>query len=75
MDVVRTPNGNLAVVNERGTMGSVSLAFRSDKVQEKVAWWDPDELTCLFNVVEMVEVLGTDTIKELIRLRKGERNE
>ena len=73
LDVVRTPGGNIGVVKDKGTMGSVSLAFRSTRVQEKTAWWDPDELTRLFNVGEMVEVLDTETIKELIRLRKGER--
>ena len=32
-----------------------------------------EELTYLFNVADMVDVLEDDTIKELIRLRKGER--
>ena len=75
LDVVRTPKGNLGVVNKAGgTLGEVALALKRG-ADDKSAWWSPNELTYLFNVAEMVEVLDTDTIKELIRLRKGERNE
>lgn len=73
LDVVRTPNGNLGVVEEVSGR-DVSLVFKR-AVREKVAWWSPKELTYLFNVSDMVDVLDTDTIKELIRLRKGERDE
>ena len=75
LDVVRTPKGNLAVVNEISTMKEASLSFSNYGVQEHNAWWSPKELTYLFNVADMVDVLEDDTIKELIRLRKGERNE
>lgn len=71
LDVVRTPKRNIGVVSEVSANRQVSLVFRRG-VQEKVAWWDPAELTFLFNVVDMVEVLDTDTIKELIRLRRKE---
>lgn len=69
--MVRTPKGNLGVVAEASANRQVSLTFKRG-VQEKVAWWDPAELTHLFNVADMVEVLETDTIKELIRLRRKE---
>jgi len=72
LDVVRTPKGNIGVVENKSSTGSVSLAFKSSRVQEMSAWWDPDNLEFLFNVAEMVEVLDTDTIKELIRLRRKE---
>ena len=74
LDVVRTPRGNLGVVAAI-SVGDVELSFKNSRVQEKVAWWSPNELTYLFNVADMVDVLEDDTIKELIRLRKGERNE
>lgn len=73
LDVVRTPKGNLAVVNDIGMNGEVAITFKWNKVQERIAWWSPKELTYLFNVADMVDVLEDDTIKELIRLRKGER--
>ena len=73
LDVVRTPRGNLGVVNKI-SLGNLSLSFKRG-VNDMNAWWGPDELTYLFNVADMVEALDTDTIKELIRLRKGERNE
>ena len=73
LDVVRTPKGNLGVVNKI-SLGNLSLSFKRG-VDDMNAWWGPKELTYLFNVADMVEVLDTDTIKELIRLRKGERNE
>ena len=74
LDVVRTPKGNIAVVNDV-VAGEAALTYRNNRVMEHSAWWSPNELTYLFNVADMVEVLDTDTIKELIRLRKGERNE
>ena len=74
LDVVRTPKGNIGVVAEVSNAGDrpFSLAFKSHRVQEKVAWWQDHEVKFLFNVADMVEVLDTDTIKELIRLRRKE---
>ena len=71
--MVRTPRGNLGVVAAISA-GDVELVLRTG-ARDKTAWWSPNELTYLFNVAEMVDVLEDDTIKELIRLRKGERNE
>ena len=70
LDVVRTPKGNLGVVDV-SSGGNVSIVL-GRRVDDTNAWWHPKELTYLFNVADMVDVLDTDTIKELIRLRKGE---
>ena len=68
LDVVRTPGGNIGVARD-SDRGQFALTFKSHRVQEKTAWWTADEVEYLFNVADMVEVLDTDTIKELIRLR------
>ena len=70
LDVVRTPGGNIGVARD-SDRGQFALTFKSHRVQEKTAWWRDAEVEFLFNVAEMVEALDTDTIKELIRLRKG----
>ena len=73
LDVVRTRGGEIGVVDKIGTpRTSFSIVLHPIAVG-KYAWYAPsDGVEYLFNVGEMVEALDTDTIKELIRLRKGE---
>jgi hypothetical protein len=71
LDVVRTPGGNIGVVS-KAERGQFAISFKTLRVKEKTAWWVDNEVEFLFNVADMVEVLDTDTIKELIRLRRKE---
>ena len=53
LDVVRTRFGTVAVVAEI-SHGRASLAFAKDTSQ-KIAWYSPDELTVIGNVINLVE--------------------
>lgn len=53
LDVVRTKKGTIAVVAEI-THGEAYLAFAKNRQNEKIAWYAPNELTVIGNVVDMV---------------------
>jgi hypothetical protein len=53
LDVVRTKFGTVAVVAEVSN-GRASLAFAKDTTQ-KIAWYSPEELTVIGNVINMVK--------------------
>ena len=55
LDVVRTRFGTLAVVNEVGFSGEVSLVLPKNSTQ-KVAWYKPSELTRVGSVNELVDL-------------------
>ena len=53
LDVVRTKFGTFAVVAEV-KRGEASLAFAKDTSQ-KIAWYSPDELTVIGNVIDLIK--------------------
>lgn len=56
LDIVRTKFGTVAVVAEL-SQGQASLAFAKDTTQ-KIAWYKPEELTVIGNVVKLTEELA-----------------
>jgi hypothetical protein len=62
LDIVRTKTGVVAVVAEKSGR-NVSLAF-AKSYSGKIAWYAPDELEVIGNVIDMEKELRT-LVKEL----------
>lgn len=54
LDVVRTKFGTIAVVEQVGNGGRVSLVLPAGSHQ-KYAWYEPEELTFVSSLKELVE--------------------
>lgn len=61
LDIVDTPSGNLAIVQQIRSDGQVMIHYLDETIVYQSKWWDQDELKVVSNLPRILAVMSSVT--------------